>query len=170
MGNRNAIDGKLWGCFLAGLMLLFTCGLQGCKNSQSESPSRASRVVSPSGEEGAAEPLNPAVAGGSGLDALSASAAGSEAAAPQESPHPDGEGFPGSSPARPSGAPILAPPSSMMPSHNAWGGSNTGLDMEVFGPGGTVVFRSHAYPFGERMERKNQKPSMTGTSDSQVQD
>ena len=144
MGNRNAIDGKLWGCFLAGLMLLFTCGLQGCKNS--------------------------AVAGGSGLDALSASAAGSEAAAPQESPHPDGEGFPGSSPARPSGAPILAPPSSMMPSHNAWGGSNTGLDMEVFGPGGTVVFRSHAYPFGERMERKNQKPSMTGTSDSQVQD
>ncbi len=170
MGNRNAIDGKLWGCFLAGLMLLFTCGLQGCKNSQSESPSRASRVVSPSGEEGSAEPLNPAVAGGSGLDALSASAAGSEAAAPQESPHPDGEGFPGSSPARPSGAPILAPPSSMMPSHNAWGGSNTGLDMEVFGPGGTVVFRSHAYPFGERMERKNQKPSMTGTSDSQVQD
>lgn len=170
MGNRNAIDGKLWGCFLAGLMLLFTCGLQGCKNSQSESPSRASRVVSPSGEEGSAEPLNPAVAGGSGLDAPSASAAGSEAAAPQESPHPDGEGFPGSSPARPSGAPILAPPSSMMPSHNAWGGSNTGLDMEVFGPGGTVVFRSHAYPFGERMERKNQKPSMTGTSDSQVQD
>ena len=82
MGNRNAIDGKLWGCFLAGLMLLFTCGLQGCKNSQSESPSRASRVVSPSGEEGSAEPLNPAVAGGSGLDALSASAAGSEAAAP----------------------------------------------------------------------------------------
>lgn len=131
MGNRNAIDGKLWGCFLAGLMLLFTCGLQGCKNSQSESPSRASRVVSPSGEEGAAEPL----------------------------------------PASPTGSePFPVNPPSMLPPHNAWGGSTTGLDMEVFGPGGTVVFRSHAYPFGERMERKNQKPSMTGTSDSQVQD
>ena len=47
----------------------------------------------------------------------------------------------------------------MMPSHNAWGGSNTGLDMEVFGPGGTVVFRSHAYPLGDTPKEATEKPA-----------
>lgn len=119
MGNRNAIDGKLWGCFLAGLMLLFTCGLQGCKNSQSESPCRASRVVSPSGEEGSAEPLPASPA--------------------------SNESFP------------VNPPS-MLPPHNAWGGSNAGLDMEAFGPSGTVVFRNHAFPLGDTPKEEAKAP------------
>ena len=40
-------------------------------------------------------------------------------------------------------------PPSMLPPHNAWGGSNAGLDMEAFGPSGTVVFRNHAFPLGD---------------------
>ena len=89
--------------------MAYMCCLQGCaeKTTKQESPCRASRVVSPSGEEGAAE-------------SISASPAGSES-------------FP------------VNPPS-MLPPHNAWGGSNAGLDMEAFGPSGTVVFRNHAFP------------------------
>ena len=80
---------------------------------------RASRVASPSGEEGAAEPL----------------------------------------PASPTGSePFPVNPPSMLPPHNAWGGSNTGLDMEAFGPSGTVVFRNHAFPLGDTPKEEAKAP------------
>ena len=103
---------RVWLSGFAGLFVAYMCCLQGCaeKTTKQESPCRASRVVSLSGEEGAAEPLP-------------ASPTGSES-------------FP------------VNPPS-MLPPHNAWGGSNAGLDMEAFGPSGTVVFRNHAFPLGD---------------------
>ena len=101
--------------------MAYMCCLQGCaeKTTKQESPCRASRVVSPSGEEGAAEPL----------------------------------------PASPTGSePFPVNPPSMLPPHNAWGGSNTGLDMEAFGPSGTVVFRNHAFPLGDTPKEEAKAP------------
>ena len=84
-------------------------------------------MVSPSGEEGAAEPL----------------------------------------PASPTGSePFPVNPPSMLPPHNAWGGSNAGLDMEAFGPSGTVVFRNPSFPLGDVPLRK-QEPSSTPVSQAQ---
>ena len=50
---------RVWLSGFAGLFVAYMCCLQGCaeKTTKQESPCRASRVVSPSGEEGAAESL-----------------------------------------------------------------------------------------------------------------
>lgn len=112
---------RVWLSGFAGLFVAYMCCLQGCaeKTTKQESPCRASRVVSPSGEEGAAEPLPASPA--------------------------SNESFP------------VNPPS-MLPPHNAWGGSNAGLDMEAFGPSGTVVFRNHAFPLGDTPKEEAKAP------------
>ena len=100
---------RVWLSGFAGLFVAYMCCLQGCaeKTTKQESPCRASRVVSPSGEEGAAEslPASPA----------------------------SNESFP------------VNPPS-MLPPHNAWGGSNA------------VVFRNHAFPLGDTPKEEAKAP------------
>ena len=53
---------------------------------------------------------------------------------------------------------VVSPSGEELPPHNAWGGSNAGLDMEAFGPSGTVVFRNHAFPLGDTPKEEAKAP------------
>ena len=126
--------------FLACLMLVFVMGLQGCGGKQAgESPSGGGR-----GTSGAS-------AAPAGFPDTARLASSPSSALP--GPVPSGSSPAGTAPARPQ------PPYPSLGRHNVWGGSSaSGLDMEVFGPGGTVVFRNPSFPLGDVPMRKQESP------------
>ena len=143
--------------FLACLMLVFVMGLQGCGGKQAgESPSGGGRGTSGSSGMAAASARMGTAAGASaapaGFPDTARLASSPSSALP--GPVPSGSSPAGTAPARPQ------PPYPSLGRHNAWGGSSaSGLDMEVFGPGGTVVFRNPSFPLGDVPMRKQESPS-----------
>ena len=150
--------------FLACLMLVFVMGLQGCGGKQAgESPSGGGRGTSGSSGMAAASARVGTAAGASaapaGFPDTARLASSPSSALP--GPVPSGSSPVGTAPARPQ------PPYPSLGRHNAWGGSSaSGLDMEVFGPGGTVVFRNPSFPLGDVPLRK-QESSSTPVSQAQ---
>lgn len=150
--------------FLACLMLVFVMGLQGCGGKQAgESPSGGGRGTSGSSGMAAASARVGTAAGTSAAPAGFPDTArlASSPSSAHPGPVPSGSSPVGTAPARPQ------PPYPSLGRHNAWGGSSaSGLDMEVFGPGGTVVFRNPSFPLGDVPLRK-QEPSSTPVSQAQ---
>ena len=135
--------------FLACLMLVFACGLQGCEGKGAGKSSSGGGGVQPVSYSRQETSSMPARDGEAGSPAASSGASDPEARLPFPGrrpffPVPDRE------PASASETPRI-PPAGGHPGHgNAWGGSAaSGLDMELFGPGGTVVFRNPAFPLGD---------------------
>lgn len=130
-------------------MLVFACGLQGCEGKGAGKSSSGGGGVQPVSYSRQETSSMPARDGEAGSPAASSGASDPEARLPFPGrrpffPVPDRE------PASASETPRI-PPAGGHPGHgNAWGGSAaSGLDMELFGPGGTVVFRNPAFPLGD---------------------
>lgn len=126
---------------LACLMLVFAIGLQGCAGRQAKEPSTGGGKESSDTIPDKGRLDSPADSACSENCETRKGTSLQEGLAPASAcPYSSGFSYPGF--------------------HNAWGGSSSSaLDMELFGPGGTVVFRNPSFPLGDVPMRKQESPS-----------